>query len=121
MVHVIATWFAQWSSPLGILDKGNVHDDVIKWKHFPPDCHFVMWIYRSPVDSPHKDQWRGTFMFSLICAWTNGWANNRDAGDLRLHCAHYDVTAMHLNAFWILELVSSAEHMAPFSDMISGC
>ena len=21
-------------------------------------------------------------MFSLICAWTNGWVNNRDAGDL---------------------------------------
>ena len=44
--------------------------------------------------SPHKDQWRGTLMFSVICAWTNGWANNRDAGDLRHHCAHYDVTLM---------------------------
>ena len=29
---------------------------------------------------------------SLICAWTNGRANNRDAGDLRRHRAHYDVT-----------------------------
>ena len=28
-------------------------------------------IHRSPVDSPHKGQWRGTLMFSLICAWTN--------------------------------------------------
>ena len=27
-------------------------------------------------------------------AWTNVWANNRDAGDLRRHLAHYDVTAM---------------------------
>ena len=35
------------------------------------------------VDSPHRSQWRGPLMFSLICAWTKGWANNRDAGDLR--------------------------------------
>ena len=31
----------------------------------------------------HKDQWRGALMFSLICAWINGWVNDRDAGDLR--------------------------------------
>ena len=24
----------------------------------------------------------------------NGWVNNRDAGDLRRHCAHYDTTVM---------------------------
>ena len=33
-------------------------------------------------------------MFSLICTWTNDWARNRDAGDLRRHPAHYDVTVM---------------------------
>ena len=33
-------------------------------------------------------------MFSLICAWTNGWVNNRGAGDLRHNCAHYDVMVM---------------------------
>ena len=43
---------------------------------------------------PHKGQWHGALMFSLICAWTNGWANNRDSGELRRHCAHYDVTVM---------------------------
>ena len=31
---------------------------------------------------------------SLICAWINGWVNNREAGDLRHHRAHYDVTVM---------------------------
>ena len=31
-------------------------------------------------DSPHKGQWRGALMFSLICAWKNGWANNRGVG-----------------------------------------
>ena len=39
-------------------------------------------------------QWHGALMFSLICAWTHGWANNRDAGELRRHRAHYDVTVM---------------------------
>ena len=34
---------------------------------------------------------RGAFMFSLICAWTNAWVNNREAGDLRRNRAHYDV------------------------------
>ena len=31
-------------------------------------------------------------MFSLICAWINGWVNNGKAADLRRHCVHYDVT-----------------------------
>ena len=43
---------------------------------------------------PHQGQWRATSMFSLICAWTNGWANNQDAGGVRRHGAHYDVTVM---------------------------
>ena len=55
---------------------------------------FVRGIHRSPVNSPQKGQWHGALMFYLICAWTNGWANNRDAGDLRCHRAHYDVTVM---------------------------
>ena len=70
------------------------HDDVIKWKHFPRYWLFVRGIHRSPVNSPHKGQWRGTLMFSLICAWINGWVNNRMAGDLRRHRVQYDVTVM---------------------------
>ena len=34
----------------------------------------------SPVNSPHKGQWRGALMLSLICTWINGWVNNREAG-----------------------------------------
>ena len=56
---------------------------------------FVRVIHRSSVVSPHKGQWRGALMFSLVCAWTNCWANNRDAGDLRRHVAHCDITVMH--------------------------
>ena len=47
-----------------------------------------------PVNSPHKGQWRGALMFSLICVWINGWVNNREAGDLRHHRGHYDVNVM---------------------------
>ena len=47
-----------------------------------------------PVNSPHKGQWRGALMFPLICAWINCWVNNRKAGDLRRHLAHYDVSVM---------------------------
>ena len=50
------------------------HDDVIKWKH--------------------KGQWRGALIFSLICAWINGWVNIGAVGDLRSHRAYYDVTVM---------------------------
>ena len=53
-----------------------------------------------PVNSPHKGQWRGAFRFSLICAWINDWVNSREAGDLRSHRGHYDVSVMqcHDNA-----------------------
>ena len=33
-------------------------------------------------------------MFSLICAWTSGWANIRDAVDLGPNRARYDATVM---------------------------
>ena len=70
------------------------HDDVIKWNHFPRYWPFVRRIHRYPVNSPHKGQWRGTLMFSLICARINDWVNNREAGDLRRRWAHYDITVM---------------------------
>ena len=73
------------------------HDDVIKWKHFPGYWPFVRGIHRSPVNSPHKGQWRRAWMFSLICAWINGRVNHREPGDLRRHRAHYDVIIMHDN------------------------
>ena len=65
------------------------HDDVIKWKHFRvtgslwEEFTGHRWIY------PHEGQWHGALMFSLIYAWTNVWANHRDAGNLRPPCTHY--------------------------------
>ena len=72
----------------------NNHDDVVKWKHFPRNRPFVQGIHRSLVNSSHKDQWRGALIFSLICAWINGWVNNHEAGDWRCHRAHYGVIVM---------------------------
>ena len=80
------------------------HDDVIKWKHFPRNWPLVRGIHRSPVNSPHKGQWRGALMFSLICAWIKGWVNDGEVGDLRLYRAHYDVIVMNnilLMSIWL--------------------
>ena len=52
-------------------------------------------------NSPHKGQWRGALMFSLICASINDWVNNREAGDLRPHRALYDVTVMETPENWL--------------------
>ena len=46
------------------------------------------------MNAPHKGQWRGALMFSLICVWINDWANNREAGDLRRYRGHYDDNVM---------------------------
>ena len=54
----------------------------------------------SPVTgefTPHKGKWRRILMFSLMCAWRNGWVSNGKADDLRRHRAHYDVIVMFTN------------------------
>ena len=75
--------------------------DVIKWKHFPRYWPFVRGIHRPPVNSPHKGQWRGALISSLICVWINGWVHNPEAGDLRRSRAYYDVSVID---FRIMEL-----------------
>ena len=85
---------------------------IIWWRHqmetFPRYWPFVRGIHRSPVNSPNKGQWHGALMFSVIRAETNGWANHRDAGDLRPHRANYDANVMKrvvfvgLPCLWVL-------------------
>ena len=79
-----------------------------RWLQLSPSCGVMMtssnrnifrvtgnlWMHRSMVNFPHKDQWRGALTFTLICAWINVWVNNREGGDLRRHLAHYDVIVM---------------------------
>ena len=75
------------------------HNDVIKWRRVPRHWPFVPGIHRSPTYSPHKGQWRGALMFSLICAWINGWVDNREVGDSSRHRAHYDVIVV-VRSMW---------------------
>ena len=67
----------------------TTHDDVIKWKHFPRCWPFVC----RPVT--------GALMFPSICAWINGCTNNREAGDMRRHRAHYDVSVMSSPGYYL--------------------
>ena len=50
------------------------------------------WI--SLTKATDAELWRGFF---YICAWTNGWADNRSAIDLARHSAHYAITVMAIS------------------------
>ena len=110
-VMIYALRKAIWS----VCRKEWSHDDVIKWKHFLRYWPFVRAIHRSPENSPHRGQWRGALMFSLISVWINAWVNNHEAGDLRRHRAHYDVTIMN-----IVRWIWSCMRMAHASISITG-
>ena len=90
--------------PVAVAIQLGLHDDVNKWNHFPR--YWTGHLYgeftgpRSPVNSLHKGQWRGAFMFSLICTWIKRWVNNLDVGDLRRYRAHYDVIVMYPLIGW---------------------
>ena len=81
----------QHDAPRGMsLDAAEYH---WKWKHFPRNRPFVRDIHRSPVNSPHKGQWRGALMFSLICALNKqlskqswGWWFETPTCSLWRHC-----------------------------------
>ena len=123
-VHTIVSWpnHKQWVVHVyqSAWVKPTIHDDVIKWKHYPRYWPFVRGIHRSPVNSPHKGQWRVASMFSLICVWINDWVNNREAGDLRRYRAHYDVTLMPiLLNFWFIAMFSL--HVKPTHMTTSLC
>ena len=49
----------------------------------------------------------------FICTWMNGWVNNREAGDLKRHRAHYNVTVMLY--------VSSGFQYSPFGRLTINC
>ena len=70
-------------------------------ENFPRNWPFVQGIHQSLVNSPHKGQWRGALMFSLICVWINDQVNNREAGDLRRYHVHYDLIVMSSSHFKI--------------------
>ena len=78
------------------------------WRHqmetFSALLAFVRSTQRSPVNSPHKSQWRGSLMFSLICVRMKGRVKTHEADDLGRHCAHHDVIVM-----WVDQLTGMAQ------------
>ena len=50
----------------------------------------------SPVTGEIPTQRPVTRRFDIFLTWINSWVNNREAGNLRRHRAHYDVTVMKL-------------------------
>ena len=77
----------------------SIHDDVIKWKHFPRYWPFVRGIDRSRW-IPRTKASDAELWFFFICARINDWVNNREAGYLRRHRGHYDVNVMFM-AVWV--------------------
>ena len=82
----------------------ETHNDVIKWTHFPRYWPFVRGIHRSPVNSPHKGQWRGALLLYWTCAWINSWVSNREASDLRRPRAHYHIIVMFQSSLFVSRL-----------------
>ena len=54
-----------------------LHDDVIKWNLSPRYWPIVRGIHRSPVNSPHKGQWRWVMISSLIWVIVNSNFRNK--------------------------------------------
>ena len=77
-------------------------EHITRWRHQMETFSTLLAICagNSPVNSPHKAQWRGALMFSLICVWINGWANIREVGDLRRYRAQYDVIVVNEMGFF---------------------
>ena len=109
LIRVLVTYHHNclplWSIPTirdtTIFMLAPAHYDDIKWKHFPRYMSFVRGIHWSPVNSPHRGQWREGLMFSFVCAAINGSVNNREGGDSRRHRAHYDVIVMDMSRLQI--------------------
>ena len=84
-----------WDTPLQW--RHNEHNGTMAWRcHFPCYWPFVRGIHRSPVNSPHKGQWHGALLFSLICALNKrlskqswGWWFEMPSRSLWRHCNDY--------------------------------
>ena len=93
------------------------HDDVIKWKHFPSYWPFVRGIHRSPLNSPHKGQWRGALMFSLIV---------RKYSNSQKHIHRHDMHGFGfgyirvLNGYWFILHIHQGCYMYPDTKSIFG-
>ena len=94
------------------------HDDVIKWKYFLHYWPFLLGIHRSPVNSPHKGQWCGTLLFSLIRTWINSCVSNRESGDLWRHRDYHGVTVMPSSFLPVWRSREITVYVVPFETAI---
>ena len=84
----------------------QIHDDVIKWKHFSRYWPFVRGIHRWIPHTKASD----AKLWCFLCAWINDWVNNCEAGDLRRHRAHYDVIVMISRIAHLIKIFSEWCH-----------
>ena len=73
-----------------------IHDDVIKWKHFPRYWTFVRYCGDSPVigELPSQRPVMRSFDVFFNMRLYKRWVNNREASDLRRYRAYYDAIVM---------------------------
>ena len=80
------------------LDGSRYFDPQPWWRHQMEtfSALLALCVENSPVtgEFPLPRSVTRALMLSLICTWTNSGENNRDAGDLRRHRAHYIVSVM---------------------------
>ena len=107
-----APWFCQWRTWFKFV-AAKSQQNTTKWNQCAQFIVFVIWwchqmetfsallaicAGNSPVTSEfpaQKARDAELWCFLWSAPWINGWVNNREAGDLRRHRAHYDVTLMH--------------------------
>ena len=87
--NVIVPNLVRWTMPCI-----TRHDDVMTWEGFPHYWPFSWWCHQMETFSASLAICAGNTWFTLICARINGWGNNREAGDLRRRCTHYDAIVM---------------------------
>ena len=71
----------------------GIHDDVIKWKHFPR--YWLLWgEFTGHRWNPHTKASNAELWCFLWSAPEQTFVNNSKTADLRRHRAHYYVTVM---------------------------
>ena len=86
------TFVSSWSDLCPVLVTDMLHDDVIKWKHFPCYWPFVRGIHQSLVDSPHKGQWCWALVVfdlrlnKLLSKQSRSWWFEKPSCSLWHHC-----------------------------------
>ena len=101
------------------LHKQTVHDDVIKWKHFPRHWPSFGEFTGDRVTGHLGGEFTGEFpaerpvtrSFDVFIdlRLNNDWVNNREAGDLRRYRTHFDVIVM---CILLLILIYQQTHLS---------